>query len=79
MYCNKCGQGLSDGDLFCPKCGKQVNPSENPSPKEQASIPEKLPPKKQIPKDDPLPSTRNQTIAAGIVIVAALVFFYFFF
>ena len=24
MYCMKCGQKLSDGDRFCPRCGNNI-------------------------------------------------------
>jgi len=28
MYCSYCGKQLSDGDAFCPGCGKRVGPPE---------------------------------------------------
>lgn len=29
MYCGKCGNKLSDGNKFCPKCGKEILKKSN--------------------------------------------------
>ncbi len=31
MFCSQCGNELSDGFRFCPGCGEQIIPSEDPS------------------------------------------------
>lgn len=65
MFCQKCGNKISEDALFCPKCGNKIAAEKTYIELEEVSEP-----KKEIPKT--VDSKKTKLILVGVLIVAVL-------
>lgn len=75
MYCHKCGNQISDGSAFCPKCGAKLI-ANDAAQQAAASTPARQtqPPICNVPSDTPLKRKSNKLlIILGVVALAFVV------